>query len=247
MNNNFLRLPSLISCLFLCCLAACFCWGCKKINYPTNEYPNGQLLVDGDFLESILSTRGLVVIDARTSGYAAGHIPGAVNLQWKDFVDNDTMLLSVAEISKNLGAAGIRKNKSYVIYDDTVTSRGEAGHFFWLLEYLGCSDVHILNGGWDLWTAESRETETAVNTLDKTIYIPTVKKKLLATKDQIAERLGDEDFAVIDSRADEEFIGWQLYGEARGGTIPGARHLPCKHFFADNKTIIPFNNLQALL
>jgi 3-mercaptopyruvate sulfurtransferase SseA len=248
MKKNFLRLPSLVGCLFLCCLAACFCSGCKKINFPTNAYPNGQLLVAGDFLESILGTQGLVVIDARTSGYEAGHIPGSINLPWTDFVDNATMLVSPAAICKKLGAAGISKNKTYVIYDDTVNSWGAAGRIFWMLEYMGCSDVHILNGGWDLWTAESRETETAVNTLDKTIYIPTVKKKLLATKDHIAERLGDEDFAVIDSRTDEEFIGWQLYGEARGGNIPGAVQIPYKSLFvSDNKTVISYNALNELL
>ena len=237
----------LLATILLCAAMGTLLPACKPaINFPANEYPNGQLLVEGDFVESILGTRGLVIIDARASGYEAGHIPGAIRLLWTDFVDADNMLLSPANISIKLGAAGISRNKTYVIYDDTVNSWGAAGRIFWMLEYLGCEDVHILNGGWDMWAADNRNSETAVNTLPATVFIPLVKSKLKATKDHIAGRLGNEDFAIIDSRTDEEFIGWQLYGEARGGHIPGAAHIPYNSLF-NNKKVLSSNSLLDLL
>jgi len=223
--------------------------GCKSnpIDFPRGEYPNGELLVEADFLETIIDHTGVVIIDARSSGYEAAHIPGAISLKWADYVDESQKLLPVADLQKKLGAAGLSRNMTFVIYDDTLKSWGAAGRVFWMLEYLGCSDVHILNGGWDLWQAEGRDTETTANTLSPNIFVASVRDSVIATKDSISSRLGESDFAVIDSRTDEEYNGWQLYGEARGGHIPGAVQIPYEWFYAsDNNTVLSHENLKSL-
>ena len=75
-----------------------------------------------------------------------------------------------------------------------------------MLEYLGCNDVHILDGGWDKWVADGRPTETTVNTLPAAKFKASVKKSKIATKERIKKMLGTKNFAVVDSRTDEEYI-----------------------------------------
>ena len=109
-------------------LLALVCTGCKTgIDFPKGEYPNGELLVSAGFLETIFGTPGLVIIDARASGYDTSHIPGAVSLQWSDYVDENSMLLPASAIAEKLGAAGLTRDMTYVIYDDTLASWGAAG------------------------------------------------------------------------------------------------------------------------
>ena len=112
--------------------------GCKTpIEFPRGDYPNGELLVSADFLETILDEPGVVIIDARADGYDTAHIPGAISLQWIDFVDDNMGLLAPAAIAAKLGEAGLNSTMTFVIYDDTLASWGAAGRIFWMLEYLG--------------------------------------------------------------------------------------------------------------
>ncbi len=203
-----------------------------------------SLLISGDELEANLDRAGLVIIDARTAGYEAGHIPGAISLKWSDYVNEASNLKPVADIEEQMGAAGLSSDMVFVIYDDTTASWGAAGRVFWMLEYLGCARVHVLNGGWDKWSADGRESETAINTLRAARFTADVQDDALMTRDRLADRQGDNDFVVIDSRTDEEFNGWMLYGEARGGHIPGAIQLPYAGFFKEDKTILDYDDLK---
>ena len=218
----------------------CFVKGCMYAD------PFISLLISGDELEANLGKAGLVVIDARSAGYEAGHIPGAISLEWSDYVKEDMNLKTTRELEDQLGEAGLSNDMVFVVYDDTTTSWGAAGRVFWMLEYLGCSKVHVLNGGWDKWTADGKATETASNTLPRARFAARVQNEALMTKDRLADRLGDDDFVVIDSRTDEEFNGWTLYGEARGGHITGAVQMPYAWFFKEDKTILDYADLKSL-
>ena len=232
----------LASVFLLICFAfsLCFVKGCMYAD------PFISLLISGDELEANLGKAGLVVIDARSAGYEAGHIPGAISLEWSDYVKEDMNLKTTRELEEQLGEAGLSNDMVFVVYDDTTTSWGAAGRVFWMLEYLGCSKVHVLNGGWDKWTADGKATETASNTLPRARFAARVQNEALMTKDRLADRLGDDDFVVIDSRTDEEFNGWTLYGEARGGHITGAVQMPYAWFFKEDKTILDYADLKSL-
>jgi 3-mercaptopyruvate sulfurtransferase SseA len=214
----------------------------------SDEFPNADLLVTSDSLQTSLGANGLVVIDARpATAYAAGHIPGAVNLQHNAYWTKGSGLKDQATVAGQLGAAGIARDRKIVIYDNTTASWGAAGRLFWMLEYLGCTDVHILNGGWDKWSADHRPLETAAVTLPATAFVPQVKSAARADSVRIATRLFDKDFTVIDARTDEEYLGWQLYGETRGGHIPRAVNIPYATFFNSDKTVLSYTDLKSLL
>lgn len=217
-----------------------------KLAASQTGFPNAKLLVSADSVQDSIGKKNFVIIDARTAGYDASHIPGAINIKFGDYFTPGTGLLPIADLNSKLSAAGLKRSMTVVIYDNTSASFGAAGRIFWMLEYLGCNDVHILDGGWDKWSADVRPTETGINTLSAGKFKATVKTSRKATKERIKKMLGTKNFAIIDSRTDEEYNGWQLYGEARGGHISGAVQIPYAWFFNLDKTVLKYSDLKTM-
>ena len=212
-----------------------------------SEFPNAMLLVSAESLQNSLGQKNLVIIDARTSGYESSHIPGAINIKFGDYFTGGKGLLPVADLNTKLSAVGLRRDQTFVVYDNTTASFGAAGRIFWMLEYLGCKDAHLLDGGWNKWTEDERPTESVANTLPAATFKAVVKASAKADRKHIRERLFDKDFAVIDARTDEEFMGWQLYGEARGGHIKNAVQIPYEWYFNSDKTVLSHAALSKIL
>lgn len=239
-STRKLLLTAIALAVCLCCLNTASAWAAKGGLFK-------KPLISADDLEKAEGDSQLVILDTRsTDSYAASHIPAAVSFRWQNFVDGSTNLLPVNTLETLLSAAGLTRDRVYVIYDDTTASWGASGRVFWMLEYLGCEHVHILNGGWDKWAADGRTTQSSINTLPPAVFTAEANPSIVMTTDRIKERRNDPDFIIIDSRTDEEFNGWQLYGEARGGHIPGAVQIPYAWFFNEDKTILDKKQLKAL-
>lgn len=212
------------------------------------DFPNDYLLVSADSLQSVLGDSGLIVIDARSpASYATSHIPGAINVQHSDYWNAGVGLKDLVTLEAQLGGAGITPGAQIVVYDDTTASKGAAGRIFWMLEYLGCGDVRMLDGGWDKWLADGRSTQVAAQTLPATTFTAQVNAGVKSDSGRIAYRLYDSSFAVIDARTAEEYNGWTLYGEVRGGHIPNAVNIPYAWFYNTDKTTISYQELKVLL
>lgn len=208
------------------------------------DYPNGGLLVSTWWLQQNLESKDLVVIDARASGYEASHIPGAVNLV-RDRLREGNRIRSVGELEEILTSAGLRRDMKFVIYDDPAQSSGTAGWLFWLFEYLGCADVHVLDGGFPKWLADggSKQTE-AVARPPAGRFTAAPNDRVAIQAPQIAAKLNDKGFALIDVRTPEEFNGWQLYGEPRGGHIPSAVNINYLYFYNRDRTVLPYKEIK---
>jgi thiosulfate/3-mercaptopyruvate sulfurtransferase len=212
-----------------------------------NGYPNGDLLVSARWLRTNLKLEGLAIIDARERGYEKAHVPGAVNLIFDQFKAGNATL-DVAKLEALLTSAGVQRNMKFVLYDDPSESAGAAGWFFWLLESLGCTDVHVLDGGWAKWVAEGGPKEIEVAGRpggDK--FVALGNERVTSQARSIAARSGDKDFALIDARTIEEFNGWQLHGEPRGGHIPGAININSLSLYHTDKTMRQYKDLKTLL
>ncbi|PLX85911.1 MAG: hypothetical protein C0617_02775 [Desulfuromonas sp.] len=226
----------------------------------TSLFPNAQLLASAeDLLEgaaggvaTLAESSDPIIIDTRSAdAYAAGHIPGAINAEWGIFAlwsdpPEKATLKPVADLEAQLGGLGLTTDARIVIYDDTVSSWGSAGRIFWMLEFLGCTNVQILNGGWDKWEADGLPTEMAANVLEPAVFTAALKPAVNPDKEYINSRLGDADFVTVDTRTDDEYNGWTLYGEARGGHISGAVQLPYEWYYNDDNTVLGYADLTAL-
>ena len=99
--------------------------------------------------------------------FLSAHIPGAVFVDWtRDIVDlEDDTPVQLASLDVFAGAMeekGVGTDKTVVIYD--TGKMLFATRLWWALTIYGHEDVRILNGGWQRWTLEGRETESDCTT-----------------------------------------------------------------------------------
>ncbi|MFC1890131.1 sulfurtransferase, partial [Thermodesulfobacteriota bacterium] len=140
--------------LIVCILASVFMFRPEEVSStgtggPATGYAHPELLVSTGELASILGDPKLVVIDVRPEkDFLAGHIRGALNLEWTDFTETEGpkywQLLPVPEIERRLGEAGVGNEGRIVVYGDVKNGWGEDGRLFWMFSYLGRKDVRVL-------------------------------------------------------------------------------------------------------
>ncbi|NTW02732.1 MAG: sulfurtransferase, partial [Oscillochloris sp.] len=162
----------------------------------------------------------------RPQDYAAGHIPGAVYIDWtRDIVDLDdpvpAQVAPPAKVATIFGSLGIGDDTTVVIYDDWFSMF--AGRLLWVLRYYGHENARILNGGLRKWQAEGRPLSTATPAIAPVSFTPRPQPALRRTADQILASLGTNTL-LIDARNDKEFRGEESRA-IRGGHIPGAHNV----------------------
>ena len=201
------------------------------------EYANPNALVDTDWLESHLEDPGIRVIevDEDTTAYEKGHIPGAIAWNWnkdlhapvgRDYIDQ-------AGLAALLGAAGVADDTTVVLYGGN--NNWFAAYAYWLLRYLGASNVKLLNGGRKKWELESRSMTQDVETYSATQVevAGSVNAKIRAFRDYVLERVRKGDAGLVDVRSPEEYRGEKLAPDHLPqeqaqvpGHIPGAANIP---------------------
>jgi thiosulfate/3-mercaptopyruvate sulfurtransferase len=197
---------------------------CAAASAPAAEYANPQLLADVKMVVDNMGKPDWVIIDCRDEkAYAAGHIPGAINLGGacgKVLRDATHRERKTEELEKLLGNAGVSMERHVVLYADAklITSTSVA---FWILEHLGHDKVHFLNGGIEAWKDAGKPLEGTAKKLSPATFKARVTKGRLAATDEMAKIAKGEikGVAVIDSRTEKEHAGTDMRA-LRGGYIP---------------------------
>ncbi|MDX1437352.1 MAG: sulfurtransferase, partial [Anaerolineales bacterium] len=213
-------------------------------------------LVETDWLAEHISDENLRIVDARWRGdgsarsrYKAGHIPGAVHLDWQfDLTSTQEnfrfMLLPPDEFAEQMAAAGIGAETKVLAYAELDYSG--AARLWWALRYYGHQQVAVLNGGITKWIAEKRPLEKKTPSPARTTFFPKPQAQLLAGLDEVKDSVSRRDGSVsfVDTRPIEQFQGravWTPQGSLflpdgqdwvdvdgramRAGHLPGAVHL----------------------
>ncbi len=194
------------------------------------EWTDTDVFVDAEEAATLID-EGAAVVDAREAEtYRRGHIPGAGNLHWQQFVDGDTSGELIDDDDRLGGlveAAGVHEDRPVVVYgawDDD--GWGEEGRIFWTLEYLGHDQVHLMVGGLTAWNRAGQPVANSNSEVESGDFTVQRRDQRRATTDEIRHRInGGGGVALLDTRERAEYEGVVKYGEARGGHIPGAEHL----------------------
>ena len=206
-----------------------------------------DILVDPAWVEQ--NADRIVVLDyARSSAdFAAGHIPGAAyvsrNVAW-DTVDGiDGMLPPSELVAADLQDAGVSNETPVVIYD---AGNGLwASRLFWALEYLGHSQVHVLDGGLAAWQSAGLALSTEITPPARGDFSPNVRPDLIADKAYLLEHLGNDALTVLDTRSPDEYAGSDVRS-ARGGHIPTSVNIEWTNNLAGNGGFKTFAELSGL-
>jgi thiosulfate/3-mercaptopyruvate sulfurtransferase len=182
--------------------------------------------------------------------YAAGHLPGAVYLDWtRDIVDEaDSVAAQAAgpvKLARVLGEAGIGDQSLIVAYDAHPASQF-ATRLWWVLRYYGHDNVRVLNGGWAKWTREGRPVSVAAPHYPPAVFTPQVRPEWRVTAEELRDLLGRDDLTLLDARDAGQYTGKIRRGK-RGGHIPGAKSLPREALFASDGTFRAPEELRQIL
>jgi len=212
----------------------------------------GKTFVSTEWLSKNMNS--VKIIDARGKLYKLGHVPGAIELNWKTLSNMDAKfgsekwgtVLEKDALSKKLDALGLKSTDEIVIYSKTHDAWGEDGRIYWTLKMAGFENLHILDGGMDKWEKEDRKTVFL-----KTKY-PEVTNSIVKwdnsrniTTDQLIKEFND--LVIIDTREEDEYLGATKYGEARGGHIEGAINIPFNLFLEKDGTLKKSRSIKKIL
>jgi thiosulfate/3-mercaptopyruvate sulfurtransferase len=209
------------------------------------SYTNPQLIWSAEQLHGRIGEPNLVILDLRSpEDFANGHIPGARSFDIFGMSLIDTRPAPLAAflwmIEHLIGAKGVSMDSRVVAYDRISGER--AARLFWFLEFFGHDQVHLLNGGFDAWTRAGFPSVQDAETPVRGDFKATIQRHLLATAEDILERLGNPSTVIVDARTDAENRG-TLVRAKRGGRIPGAVHLEWKNNLNPDGT---FKSAEAL-
>ncbi|WP_134668560.1 sulfurtransferase [Halorussus marinus] len=121
--------------------------------------PADSPLVDREAVERAVEDPNAVLVDTRDDWeFAEGHIPGAVNLDWKALVDEATRGLKPREELRTvLESHGITPDKRVVLYCNTAR---RISHTYVVLSSLGYPELDFYEGSLTEWEAAGGPLET---------------------------------------------------------------------------------------
>jgi len=193
-------------------------------------------IVDADYVKAAVA-RGVLLWDARDADdYAAGHIPGAVNIGDPTITlrdKNTEDYLPIAQIEKAFGAAGIDPAREIIVYGD----RGLPSAYFAqvTLRYFGATSAKVFHDGIEGWRAAGQPVTTAP-TKARAITVKLVPRPgVLSESKEVVAALKRPDVQFLDVRTVREYRGEDVRA-IRGGHIPGAINIPFEQNWVDPET-----------
>jgi thiosulfate/3-mercaptopyruvate sulfurtransferase len=194
-----------------------------------------KVLVTPAELSDLLKSEPIVLIDTRApDAYAAGHLPGAVNIHdiftYLATSTPDGVAAMRDKFASVFGAAGLSGEETAVVYEQSMnTGFGQSCRGYVLLTYLGYPKVAILHGGYAAWASANLPTTTEAATPTPAGFAVDPKAAdLLVDLQAMKAAVADPNVVKLDTRDVDEWIADSSspYGKdfcPRKGRIPGAR------------------------
>ncbi len=205
----------------------------------------------------------LVLLDARDpEEYAAGHLPGAINLPGRDLRtppvgarEGDSQYIfripegsvDVPRYEQLLGEAGLTRDDVVVVYGNHAGQR-DGSVAAMILDWLGQQKVYFLDGvAYDEWIDAGRPTETAAVTRPPAEYVAAPSEQFVWNLEDVKAHLGKGDVVFYDTRSLDEYTGADLRDNTRGGHIPGAVWADYAELLDKDRKVRPRAEVEAIL
>lgn len=186
-------------------------------------YAHPEQLVETDWVAAHVADPNVRIVDMRQSGFAVGHVPGAVYLSpvaIRDAKAPPAFLPTPAAFEDQMAKLGISDATRVVVYDE----RGGiyAARLWWVLNYFGHSNVALINGGWIKWKAEHRPESTNTPSPAAGRFTTRHQPRWLATADDVVKAIDRPGVKIVDARTTAEIEGKDLRNIRRGGFVPSS-------------------------
>jgi thiosulfate/3-mercaptopyruvate sulfurtransferase len=202
-------------------------------------------LIDTETLARHLTDPAFAIFDCRFKledvawgerEYSARHIPGAIHADLehdlsgkKTGLNGRHPLPDAAVLADTFGRVGIDASVQVVAYDQD--SGVYASRLWWMLRWLGHPEAAVLDGGYRAWVsgggAVASGEEPPLHPNDKGgRFVPRVDVLAVIGAAEVAARLTNERFSLVDARAPERFAGAVEPIDTVAGHVPGAVNQP---------------------
>jgi thiosulfate/3-mercaptopyruvate sulfurtransferase len=214
-----------------------------------------DVLVTPDWVEQNLDTDGVVLVevDEDTTAYDAGHIPGAVKINWKTELQDPVIrdLVDKGAFEKLLSGKGISNDDTVVLYGGN--NNWFAAYAYWYFKLYGHSDVKLLDGGRKRWELDGRTLTTDEVNRPATSYLAAQDQDttIRAFRQEVIDAIGAKN--LVDVRSPDEFTG-KILAPAhlpqevaqRPGHIPSALNVPWSKAANEDGTFKSDDELREL-
>jgi thiosulfate/3-mercaptopyruvate sulfurtransferase len=211
-------------------------------------------LVSAQWVEDHLDDDGIVLVevDEDTSSYDAGHIKGAIKLDWttdlqdqvrRDFVNKE-------QFEALLSERGVSNDDTVILYGGN--NNWFAAYAYWYFKLYRHADVKLLDGGRKKWELDGRALTDEPTKREQTSYTAQEQDhSIRAFRDEVVAAIGTQN--LIDVRSPDEFAG-RLLAPAhlpqeqaqRAGHIPTAGNVPWSKAANDDGTFRSDDELRQL-
>ena len=154
----------------------------------------------------------------------------------------EAKLLPTDILQQWIGSAGLDTQTTPIIYDSYDGQNGAM--LAWILEYLGRTDIHVLNVFFERWVAEKREVFYKPVTSTIKEFAAKVNPRIRATLDNVRT---EPELKLIDFRSQDEYTG-KLDRDGKPGHIPKAVNIVWRDLLgAEQEVLATREKVEQLL
>ena len=199
--------------------------------------------VSPDWVAERIGQPGHLIIDPRSAmRYLMGHLRGAVSVPYKKLQAPDGRLGPPEQLATAFGDAGLGEDVTPILYDHQ--DGRNAAMAAWILEYLGRTDVHIMDLRYEAWKDEGREVLYRPVPTGAATFTVRLNPDIRATLNDVVNA---GSAMLVDARSPEEYRG-EFEADHRPGRIPGAISLPHNELVgSDSRLLADPDSLRARL
>ena len=186
--------------------------------------------------------------DAGRKMYLEGHLPGAVYLDLNRDLSGKVEkhggthpLPDFPTFIKKLENIGINHETTVVIYDEG--NDMFAARLWWLLEAIGHERVYILEGGFKQWVEDGNEITSDIPNLEPKKFHAQFNEDKIVDMKTVREKL-ETNAVLIDSRAENRYLGDFEPFYSKAGHIPGAKNFPWQAVLTEDGRWLKGEELQ---
>ncbi len=119
--------------------------------------PRADRIATAEYVLKNMSDPDVILLDVRSPeeykgitirSKRGGHIPGAVNLEWKKSMKDDQTFKSPHELNEMFRKEDVTRDKEIITYCQLAI---RASHTYFTLKKLGYPKVRVYNGSWGEW------------------------------------------------------------------------------------------------
>ncbi|MFZ4764130.1 MAG: sulfurtransferase [Roseimicrobium sp.] len=227
------------------------------MNAKFSSYAHPDMLVDTDWLEANLNSTDIRIVESNEDIllYDTGHIPGAVHIDWRRDLNDQTVrdYVDCEGFATLCRRNGITPETTVVFYGDK--SNWWACYALWVFTLFGHKHLKIVDGGRAKWEAENRPMTRVLPSFPECSYpVPELRndQEHRAYKEQTLEHMLARK-PLVDVRSVKEYTGelthmpeYPQEGVLRGGHIPGAKSCPWPRATHADATFKSRDELEAI-